>query len=435
MLAAGAQGAFAGEFRTPSISAVRVEWRAVLDQLRAEIGTQPSIASRFTFSGQRRVPAWDPRSMPALVQLNAITSPIFAGIGRSPVPVLLPFDTSAYLEARATGAPDTLSVSRFQADFRPVDLFHAGPAGYDAQFSLAPGAGDGLPSRTFARPVEVQITGSILIYDLADPLGNKGEPVKALAAQFPDMRRFIREGYVRYAFTRFGVPYVVSIQCLDSTPRSRRLGCREAYPIAERFLKALRIAGGQPSRPRFDISSDIAERPTSISPDFTYRPSGDIIAHSGTRKRGGHADDAAYSQIRFPLEKAPAFVRSQSFGKRKAQERGGLYPWRDNFCEARSFQVGQCAAGFGHQGQDIRPAPCPQNSEDDDSCHPGKQAVVAVRDGVVIRSLRQQAATLQINTSNEHIRFRYMHMNPSAMDADGILNGRRVTEGEKIGVV
>jgi hypothetical protein len=60
---------------------------------------------------------------------------------------------------------------------------------------------------------------------------------------------------------------------------------------------------------------------------------------------------------------------------------------------------------------------------------------VAVRDSIVIRSLKQQAATLQINTRNEHIRFRYMHMNPSAMDADGILNGRRVAEGEKIGVV
>ncbi len=113
----------------------------------------------------------------------------------------------------------------------------------------------------------------------------------------------------------------------------------------------------------------------------------------------------------------------------------GVYPWRDNFCEARSFQVGQCAAGFGHQGQDIRPAPCPPNSNSESSCHPRKQAVVAVRDGILIRSPKQQAATLQINTSNEHIRFRYMHMNPSAMDADGILNGRRVAEGEKIGVV
>ena len=436
LLDAGAIVAAADEFRTPSISAVRVEWRAVLDQLRSEINTQPAIASTFTFASQRRVPAWDPRSTPALVQLNAITSAIFAGIGRSPVPVLLPFDTASYLEARASGAPASLSVSRYQADFRPADLFHAGAAGYDAVFLLEPGAGEGMSQRTFAKPVEVQITGSILTYDLADPLGGKGEPVKALAAQFPDMRRFIREGYVRYAFTRFGVPYVVSIQCLDSTPAARRLACREAYPVAERFLKALRIAGGLPSRPRTDISPDLAARPIASSPEFSYRPSGDIVAHSGARKQSGHADLTAYSQIRFPLEKAPAFARSQSGAKRKPGERTGGYPWQDNFCEARSFEVGQCAAGFGHQGQDIRPGVCAlQNSESPGSCDPKRQAVVAVRDGVLIRALKQQAATLQINTSTEHIRFRYMHMNPSAMDADGILNGRRVSEGEKIGVV
>ena len=174
------------------------------------------------------------------------------------------------------------------------------------------------------------------------------------------MRRFIREGYVRYAFTRFGVPYVVSIQCLDSAPRPRRLACREAYPIAERFLKALRIAGGQPARPRYDIPSEIAERPGAASPDFTYHPSGDIIARSGARKRGGHADLAVLfanplSAGEGPGHRQLAIVR-QAAQVRRAQRR---YPWRDNFCEARSFQVGQCAAGFGHQGQDIRPAPCP----------------------------------------------------------------------------
>ena len=434
LLAAGLAAAAAEEFRTPSITAVRVEWRAVVDQLRTEIGTRPAIASRFTFAGQRRVPAWDPRATPALVQLNAINASMFAGIGRSPVPVLLPFDTAGYLEDQSDGTQ--LPLSRHQADFSRADLFHAGPAGYDAVFSLLSGAGG---SRTFARPVEVQITGSILVYDLADPLGGKGEPVKALAAQFPDMRRFIREGYVRYAFTRFGVPYVVSIQCLDSTPRARRLACREAYPIAERFLKALRIAGGQPARPRYDISSEVADRPTAVSPDFTYYPGGDIIARSSVRRGGGRADFAAYSQIRFPLERAPTAIRSQSFGRKNSEKNSepgrGVYPWRDNFCEARSFQVGQCAAGFGHQGQDIRPAPCPPNSNSESSCHPRKRAVVAVRDGILIRSPRQQAATLQINTRNEHIRFRYMHMNPSVMDADGILNGRRVAEGEKIGVV
>jgi murein DD-endopeptidase MepM/ murein hydrolase activator NlpD len=113
---------------------------------------------------------------------------------------------------------------------------------------------------------------------------------------------------------------------------------------------------------------------------------------------------------------------------------GGVYPWRDNFCEDRSFNVGQCASGFGHQGQDIRPRPCAAE-ETPDGCDDRRQAIVAVRDGVVIRSPKQQAATLQINTRTEHIRFRYMHMNPSAMDADGLLNGRRVNEGEQIGVV
>jgi hypothetical protein len=250
---------------------------------------------------------------------------------------------------------------------------------------------------------------------------------------------------VRYAFTRFGVPYVVSIQCLDSAPRARRLACREAYPVAERFLKALRVAGGLPSRPRMDIASAIAERPLERSADFTYRPSGDIIVRSGNRKQAGHADFTAYSQIRFPLEKTPAFAHSQSYRNRRSSDDKPIdelvgsntsYPWQDNFCEGRSFGVGQCAGGFGHQGQDIRPGSCPPRNEGEpDRCDPKQQSVVAVRDGIVIRSPKQQAATLQVNSRTEHIRFRYMHMNPAAMDADGVLNGRSVDEGEKIGVV
>ncbi len=40
-----------------------------------------------------------------------------------------------------------------------------------------------------------------------------------------------------------------------------------------------------------------------------------------------------------------------------------------------------------------------------------------------------------VNTANEHVRFRYLHMNPKFMDADGLLNGRQVSEGEIIGKV
>ena len=434
----------AGEFTTPAVTTARVEWRAVLDTLRSEIVSQPSVASAFTFPGRRRAPPSDPRSTPALVQLNAVTSDIFPGIGRSAVPVLLPFDTASFLAARQSGAPASLSVSRYQADFRAAEMFDAGPAGYDAVFLLEPRPIDGLPPRIFTRPVEVQITGSLLSYDLDDPAGGRGEPVKALGAQFPDLRRFIREGYVRYAFTRFGVPYVVSIQCLDSVPRAKRLACREAGPVAERFLKALRVTGGLPSRPGIDRAAGTAERPAAVSAAFTYLPPGDIVPNSGYRGQGGRADLTSYSQIRFPLQNAPVYVKSQSFRDRKASHKPKLldrlssgpevYPWRDSFCEARDFGVGQCANGFGHQGQDIRPA-CASRSNAADRCDPAQQPVVAVRDGVLIRSRGEQAATLQINSGLEHVRFRYMHMNPTAMDGDGVASGRRVAEGERIGVV
>jgi hypothetical protein len=445
LLAGGALRLGAEEFKTPSISVARVEWRGALDQLRSEINTEPAVAEAFTFSGQRRLPAFDPRVTPALVQLNAVTSQIFTGIGRSPVPVLLPFDTAAFLEAQLQGARPGPSLSRYQADFRPAELFDAGPSGYDAMFALEPGAGDGMPRRIFARPVEVQITGSLLTYDINDPLSGKGEPVEALAAQFPGLRRVIREGHLRYAFTRFGVAYVVSIACLDSVPLPQRLACREAAPVAERFLKALRVAGGQPARPRGHIAAGIADRPAERASDFTYRPVGDILSRHGSRNPGGRADRTAYAQIRFPLQKAPAFAHSQFFANHGSSDRpfateepaGGFasYPWQDNFCEARSFDVAQCPGGFGHQGQDISPAPCPPRGEGADRCDTNQQVVVAVRDGVLIRSPKQQAVTLLINTGNDHMRFRYMHMNPARMDVDGVLNGRRVEEGERIGVV
>ncbi|MGJ4996439.1 M23 family peptidase [Bradyrhizobium sp. HKCCYLS3077] len=437
-LAAAPAGRAADTFATPAVTLHRADWRAALEQLRAELGEAPEIAANVALAARRHdLTANDPRRRPALVQLNGLTSTIFTGIGRSPVPVLLPFDTSAYLGARARAAFDPHALSFYQSDFH-TDLFDAGPSGYDAVFSLPVEVTAGLPSRIFARPIEVQITGSALTYDIADPAGGKGESVKALRAQYPDLRRFIREGYVRYAFTRFGVPYVVSIQCLDSAPRPRRLACREAYPVAERFLRALRVTGGQPSRRAPAITPLAAGRPPLDDADFTYRPPGDIVARSGARGQGGRADLTAYSQILFPLD-APAFVHSQSFGRQRANDKfdqpWSRYPWRDSFCEARDFNVGQCASGFGHQGQDLRPGTCPTRRDGVANCDPWQQRVLAVRDSVVIRSLKQQAVTLQVNSGTEHIRFRYMHMNPAALDKDGLLNGRSLREGEPMGVV
>jgi len=92
---------------------MRVEWSAALDQLRAEINSEPLVASYFSFASPRRVPASNPRATPALVQLNGVTSAIFSGIRRSPIPVLLPFDTALPQRAaeRRTGQPPAVALS------------------------------------------------------------------------------------------------------------------------------------------------------------------------------------------------------------------------------------------------------------------------------------------------------------------------------------
>lgn len=200
----------ADEFRTPAITFMKADWPAAASQLKAEIESQPLVADQFSFTAGPRSRQVSPRRIAAIAQLNAVTAPIFPGIGLSPVPVLLPFDTALYLADRRSSAVNLL-INRYQAGFNPAAMFDAGPSGYSAVFTLDRGAGDSLRSRVYLEPVEVQITASLLIYDIKDPLAGKGEPVKALTAQFPNIRRVIREGFVRYAFTRFGIPYVVSI--------------------------------------------------------------------------------------------------------------------------------------------------------------------------------------------------------------------------------
>ena len=438
----------ADEFVRPGISFARVDWRAALDQLHSEVAVTPEATAYLAFPGGGRPDPFDRERTPAWTELNAVTAPVFATIRNSAVPVLLPFDVASYLADRMSGAP-VLEPAHYQSGFGNADFFEAGPSGYDAVFTLPLDARTDLPVRVFERPVEVHITGSLLTYNIDDPSGGKGETVKSLAGSYPDIRRFIREGFVRYSFTKFGVPYVVSILCLDSVARARRLSCREASPVAEQFIKSLRIAGGMPARPRFPVAGgDEVERPQQMSQEFSYHPPGELIARSGFRSFGGKPDSTVYAQMRFPVLEHPAYVKSQQFangdecnriiGRCKelseppAETNTNTYVWRDNFCESRSFEVGQCPGGWGHQGEDIRPVACELRS---DRCPPGLHPTVAVRDGVLVRGRTDQAAFVLVNERNEHIRFRYMHMEPQQMNADGVLYGRRVSEGERIGVV
>jgi hypothetical protein len=234
----------------------------------------------------------------------------------------------------------------------------------------------------------------------------------------------------------------------------------------DRFLRALKLVGGTPSA---NASVDVLSlgRPKDESKDFTYFSPGSLIPNSGLKKDiGGYADYTVYARLRFPIKDAPAFANSQSFNNwgdcdftgRSARPRrknqtyscnvngrplvfneaapgNYSYPWRDNFCEHRHYFVGQCPGGEGHQGQDIRPSSCTLFNDGADRCQPYQHEVVAAHDGFILRAPKQEAVYLFINSASTHARLRYMHMNPNQLDADGILSGKLVHEGDRLGTV
>ena len=432
-----ATAAAAAEVEAPRVSLSQIDWDAAAASL-SDRGDGPPAA--------------------AFARLNTLSEKRFPGIAQSSVPALLPFDVEAFGKDVAAGQADAATSDKYFGDFRPSKFFLPGPAGYDATFFYDPEKKD-----DYRKPIEVEITGAAFVYGLDGPDHQEVFPAPALESSYPGIQRILREAHVRYSFERFGVPYVVSIQCYDRPPSGRYLSCREADPVAVKFLQLLRTAGGAP-RPVAEPHVDLA-RPTAKS-DFNYYSPGDLIPDTGWNKMPGRADYHVYARMRFPIAEAPAYVKSQSFmpwgdcyrsgrrgalGKKGASyecRRNGIplvfdesaaanftYPWRDNFCEVRHFLVAQCPAGYGHQGEDIRPANCVLYNEGADRCLPYQHTVAAVHDGMIRRNPRQLAAYIVVNTPNDFVRFRYLHMNPRFMDQDGLLSGRRVREGEIIGKV
>jgi hypothetical protein len=394
-------------------------------------------------------------------QINRQTDKRFPGIGKSSVPVLLPMDIDAFRADLAAGNSDAANSNKYFGPFRPSGFFLPGPAGYMATFYLNKGEA-GLDV-SYRKPVEISITGAAYLVDLDGPSHQEEFPAKDLEDQFPGIKRILREAHVRYVFERFGVPYVVSIQCYDRHIASRYLSCKEADPVAVKFLSLLRTAGGTPqeiAEPHIDLT-----RPQAKS-DFTYYSPGFLIPNTGWHKMPGRADYHVYARMRSPIANAPSYVKSQSFmpwgdcyrtgrsgrighkGAEYSCRVNGIplvfdesaavnftYPWRDNFCEQRDFLVGQCPGGYGHQGEDIRPGSCTIYNEGGDRCLPYQHTVAAVRDGRLWRTRGNLAVYIVTNTKNDFVRFRYLHMNPKFMDEDGLLSGREVSEGEIIGKV
>jgi hypothetical protein len=446
---AAAQTAAPGEMQAPRLSAADVDWSAVRTAL-ADLEPLKSDSD-----GAAATPD-------VLTRLNAAIAKIFPKIAASPVPVLLPFDTAAYLHDTALSA--AVDAGKYLSGFSATTLFFPGPSGFDAVLSLRPQDAPDL-NLTFDRPVNVQISGSALLYELDGSVVADETAVPQLDGQFPGIHRVLIESRLRYSFVRYGVPYFVSIECFDGANSSRRLSCREADKVAMRFLKALNVVGGAPPANAASLEQQPIERPEQVSPDFTYYAPGDILPGTGSRGHSGRADFTVYAKIRFPMAQAPAYANSQSFmnwGNCDLTGRIGLggsdknaayrcrvndktlitdesknyaYPWRDNFCEHRDYYVGQCPSGLGHQGQDIRPGFCLEHIEGAGRCDPYQEDIVAVADGVIMRSPGDRSLYLVVDKPGEHIRFRYLHLNPQMLDAAGMVSGREVAEGEVLGAV
>jgi len=444
--------AAADEMQNPRVSFTDVDWDEVQSSLAKNDLLRPEASG-------------DSSSANEILRLNTATFERFPDIAKSSVPVLMPFDTATFLSDRAAGLDQTKSTDNYLSGFHATKFFLAGPSGYDASFAVRPSEVASLSDLHFADQAEVLISGSSVLYELDSFVTEVGAPVPALEPDYPGIRRLLIESRVRYTFMRFGVPYMVSLLCFDGGPREHQLSCRQADRIAVRFLQSLTVVGGMPQPRPAPKPPRTVERPLAPSPDFTYYGPGQIIPGTGMRGNSGRVDYTVYAKIRFPFAAAPAYANSQSFmnwgdcdhtgrvpGAVHSKEapyhcrvndkplvfdesKNYTYPWQDNFCEHRWFLVGQCPAGMGHQGQDIRPGDCHMRNEGADRCDPYQHDVVAVRDGMVLRNTKQEAVILFVNAPGEHLRFRYLHMSPKMLDQDDMVNGRVLREGEVMGKV
>ena len=161
------------DMRLPQIASAKVDWMAALAslsevaELRSTALTVPPRQPRS--SSSRPVPR-------ALARLNAAMAQRFPGVTRSPVPVLLPFDTGALMRDLAAGNASEGN-ERYLSGFQASKFFYPGPSGYDAVFSLRTADVPDLADISYSEPIDVLISGSALLYELDDPTPPSGAPV------------------------------------------------------------------------------------------------------------------------------------------------------------------------------------------------------------------------------------------------------------------
>ena len=175
--------------------------------------------------------------------------------------------------------------------------------------------------------------------------------------------------------------------------------------------------------------------PPVTTPAFAYYPPGDLDPHDATRGRKG--DRKVYlPNIIFPLRLAPdqhPHMNSQIWGHggggwNGKGEAGGSecdpanydpMQQRDTYCEVRSWAMPMCPGGAGHQGQDIRPPTCKNNTWE----------AVAVVDGVITQVTTNTTVRLKGGDGTDYL---YLHMHPQSIT---VKVGQTVKQGDVLGHV
>lgn len=208
-------------------------------------------------------------------------------------------------------------------------------------------------------------------------------------------------------------------------------GCGQTAPGEPPAKKADTPGPAPDAPPGPDTPAPPAEPEAPPEPEpvtWPHEPGGGLYPGSGS----GATDATLWAVgMRFPMEAGPAYANSQVYGYGgfaapgpggQCDARNYSYPWRDNFCETRSWTNGMCPAGKGHQGQDIRPATCVKKVH----------WVVAAESGR-ITSIGSYTVTLLGDSGRI---YRYLHMDMAEVNTM-FPNGpsRNVERGQRIGRV
>ena len=170
--------------------------------------------------------------------------------------MLLPFDVAGYAKALAAAAAKTPaeqppSADGFmQAGFHASNFFLAGPAGYDAAFSLN---ADDIPALdiSYSKPIYVLFSGFAWSTTSAArrcPKASRSRNWKPTSPASAAPARILCPLQLHSASAS-----PMWRRSTASTVRQRRyLSCRQADRVAQRFLRALKLVGGapQPARPQ-----------------------------------------------------------------------------------------------------------------------------------------------------------------------------------------